>query len=98
MTESANDADQRPATADGTGPDPADVTAHPERKLVSRHRPSFGLFVSKAPPAPVAAPEGAGDPAAGAERPSPRRLARLATILFFDGFRAAPGWMAVVTT
>jgi len=31
-------------------------------------------------------------------RPSPRRLARLAAILFFDGFRAAPGWMAVVTT
>jgi ATP-binding cassette subfamily B protein len=33
-----------------------------------------------------------------AKRPSPRRLARLATILFFDGFRAAPGWMAMVTT
>jgi len=31
-------------------------------------------------------------------RPSPRRLARLAAILFFDGFRAAPGWMALVTT
>ena len=31
------------------------------------------------------------------KRPSPRRLARLATILFFDGFRAAPGWMALVT-
>ena len=31
-------------------------------------------------------------------RPSPRRLARLASILFFDGFRAAPGWMALVTT
>lgn len=30
-------------------------------------------------------------------RPSPRRLARLAAILFFDGFRAAPGWMALVT-
>ena len=29
---------------------------------------------------------------------SPRRLARLAAILFFDGFRAAPGWMALVTT
>jgi ATP-binding cassette, subfamily B, bacterial len=26
-----------------------------------------------------------------------RRYARLARILFFDGFRAAPGWMAVVT-
>ncbi len=33
----------------------------------------------------------------GGERPSPRRLVRLATILFFDGFRAAPGWMALVT-
>ena len=33
-----------------------------------------------------------------APRPSPRRLARLASILFFDGFRAAPGWMALVTT
>jgi ATP-binding cassette, subfamily B, bacterial len=32
-----------------------------------------------------------------APRPSPRRLARLAAILFFDGFRAAPGWMALVT-
>jgi ATP-binding cassette, subfamily B, bacterial len=27
----------------------------------------------------------------------PRRTARLAAILFFDGFRAAPGWMAMVT-
>jgi ATP-binding cassette, subfamily B, bacterial len=36
-------------------------------------------------------------PAAPARRPSPRRLARLATMLFFDGFRAAPGWMALVT-
>ena len=31
------------------------------------------------------------------KRPSARRLARLAAILFFDGFRAAPGWMALVT-
>jgi ATP-binding cassette subfamily B protein len=31
------------------------------------------------------------------KRPPPRRLARLAAILFFDGFRAAPGWMALVT-
>jgi ATP-binding cassette, subfamily B, bacterial len=30
-------------------------------------------------------------------RSSPRRLARLASILFFDGFRAAPGWMALIT-
>jgi ATP-binding cassette, subfamily B, bacterial len=28
---------------------------------------------------------------------SRRRYARLARILFFDGFRAAPGWMALVT-
>ena len=35
--------------------------------------------------------------AEGGKRPSPRRLARLATILFFDGFRAAPGWMGLVT-
>ncbi|HEY3878538.1 MAG TPA: ABC transporter ATP-binding protein [Trebonia sp.] len=34
----------------------------------------------------------------GTARPSPRRMARLAAILFFDGFRAAPGWMALVTT
>jgi ATP-binding cassette subfamily B protein len=26
-----------------------------------------------------------------------RRLTRLAAVLFFDGFRAAPGWMALVT-
>jgi ATP-binding cassette, subfamily B, bacterial len=37
-------------------------------------------------------------PAEDGSRPSPRRLARLASILFFDGFRAAPGWMALVTT
>ena len=36
-------------------------------------------------------------PGAEARRPSPRRLARLAAILFLDGFRAAPGWMALVT-
>jgi ATP-binding cassette subfamily B protein len=42
---------------------------------------------------------GDGDPAGpSARRPSPRRMARLAAILFFDGFRAAPGWMTVVTT
>jgi ATP-binding cassette subfamily B protein len=53
---------------------------------------------------------GATEPAGGSEsagvsesagtgpRPSPRRLARLASILFFDGFRAAPGWMTLVTT
>src|SRR6202000_377442 len=37
-------------------------------------------------------------PQPDAPRSSPRRLARLTAILFFDGFRAAPGWMAVVTT
>jgi len=31
------------------------------------------------------------------KRPSPKRFARLASILFFDGFRAAPGWMALIT-
>jgi len=49
-----------------------------------------------APETPVAAADGAGDYAG--KRPSARRLARLATLLFFDGFRAAPGWMALVTT
>jgi len=29
--------------------------------------------------------------------PTTRRLARLASILFLDGFRAAPGWMTAVT-
>lgn len=31
-------------------------------------------------------------------RPSRRRLSRLAAVLFLDGFRAAPKWMALVTT
>ena len=53
--------------------------------------PLSGPKVQEAPVAVSAA-----DPAA--KRPSARRLARLATILFFDGFRAAPGWMALVTT
>ena len=47
--------------------------------------------------AAAAPPEGTTGPAADGKRPSPRRLARLAAILFFDGFRAAPGWMALVT-
>ena len=55
--------------------------------------PSPGLPAASAAPAPM--PGSANDPAA--RRPSARRLARLATILFFDGFRAAPGWMALVT-
>ena len=45
--------------------------------------------------ATVEAAEPGSEPEAG--RPSPRRLARLAAILFFDGFRAAPGWMTAVT-
>jgi ATP-binding cassette, subfamily B, bacterial len=51
---------------------------------------------SNAQKAPIEASESANDPLE--RRPSPRRLARLAAILFFDGFRAAPGWMALVTT
>jgi ATP-binding cassette subfamily B protein len=51
---------------------------------------------SNAQKAPIEASESANDPRE--RRPSPRRLARLAAILFFDGFRAAPGWMALVTT
>ena len=47
--------------------------------------------------ATAAAEEGTTEPAGEGGRPSPRRLARLAAILFFDGFRAAPGWMALVT-
>ena len=47
--------------------------------------------------ATVAAQEGTTERAGDGKRPSPRRLARLAAILFFDGFRAAPGWMALVT-
>ena len=48
--------------------------------------------------APAAAPAQA-DPPSPLERPttSARRLVRLAQVLFFDGFRAAPGWMSVVT-
>ena len=30
-------------------------------------------------------------------KPARRRVARLAAVLFFDGFRAAPGWMSLVT-
>jgi ATP-binding cassette, subfamily B, bacterial len=36
-------------------------------------------------------------PQPDAPRSSPRRLARLTAILFLDGFRAAPGWMALVS-
>ena len=52
--------------------------------------PPSGPNVEEAP-----VPDSPGSPAG--KRPSARRLARLATILFFDGFRAAPGWMALVT-
>ena len=51
--------------------------------------------------APPTAPPPSGPPAPAppALRPrgARRRYARLAWILFFDGFRAAPGWMALVT-
>jgi ATP-binding cassette, subfamily B, bacterial len=40
---------------------------------------------------------GTAAPAAPSRSPWRRRSARLAWILFFDGFRAAPGWMALVT-
>ena len=57
------------------------------------------MTVSTDPAAEVraTAQEGATERAGDGKRPSPRRLARLAAILFFDGFRAAPGWMALVT-
>jgi ATP-binding cassette, subfamily B, bacterial len=57
------------------------------------------VTVSTGPAAEAQAPprEGAAERAGGGKGRSPRRLARLATILFFDGFRAAPGWMALVT-
>lgn len=54
--------------------------------------------IPRTPPTSPAAPTADGGPADESPRPSPRRLARLASILFFDGFRAAPGWMALVTT
>jgi ATP-binding cassette subfamily B protein len=58
---------------------------------------SFGSSGENAITDRAEAPAAARDPADGGGRPSPRRLARLAAILFFDGFRAAPGWMAAVT-
>jgi ATP-binding cassette, subfamily B, bacterial len=69
-------------------PDPAPVAPFPAA-------PPPG---SNAQKAPIEALESANDPVGVGGRPSPRRLARLAAILFFDGFRAAPGWMALVTT
>jgi ATP-binding cassette subfamily B protein len=91
----------------GGGTAPADAPDHPERNRVSRRGPisRFGVFPGlkaatagfKTARAAVATQETADDPVETARRPSPRRLARLATILFFDGFRAAPGWMALVT-
>jgi ATP-binding cassette, subfamily B, bacterial len=47
--------------------------------------------------APIEEAESAIDPEEGGGPPSARRLARLAAVLFFDGFRAAPGWMTGVT-
>ncbi|HTU73249.1 MAG TPA: ABC transporter ATP-binding protein [Trebonia sp.] len=44
----------------------------------------------------MASPPAAADRAV-ADRGSPRRYARLGAIFFLDGFRAAPGWMALVT-
>ena len=60
-----------------------------------------GASSAAAPPAPSApeAPAGSAPETLPSLSPprSRRRLARLAWILFFDGFRAAPGWMALVT-
>jgi ATP-binding cassette subfamily B protein len=47
----------------------------------------------KSPPDPAPADHAAG----GTPIQSARRIVRLAQVLFFDGFRAAPGWMSVVT-
>jgi ATP-binding cassette subfamily B protein len=72
----------------------ADARHHPERDGAPRRR-RIPHVRAKAQKTPVGPADGASDPAG--RRPSPRRLARLAAILFFDGFRAAPGWMALVT-
>jgi ATP-binding cassette, subfamily B, bacterial len=56
--------------------------------------------VSAAAGAPGGGPAETPGPSPSADSPrapSAQRLARLAAILFFDGFRAAPGWMALVT-
>ncbi len=69
------------------------------RRHVRRDVPAAGRevrAVTAVTDTEAAAPPGGAEPSGG-KRPSPRRLARLATILFFDGFRAAPGWMALVT-
>jgi ATP-binding cassette, subfamily B, bacterial len=87
-----------PATADSASApsSPADAHDQPERGRAARRRlPS--LPRAGARQALAAAPEGVTGAPGDGKRPSPRRLARLATILFFDGFRAAPGWMALVT-
>ena len=72
--------------------DPAPAESSPGAASGSASGSSAG-----SPSGPADTPDGAGAPADGGKRPSPRRLARLAAILFFDGFRAAPGWMALVT-
>jgi ATP-binding cassette, subfamily B, bacterial len=85
------------ASPSGSQAPTADPQDHPERERVPRRR-LIPFSRLKAQKAPVEAPESANEPVGDSKRPSPRRLARLATILFFDGFRAAPGWMALVTT
>jgi ATP-binding cassette subfamily B protein len=71
------------------------VTA-PDSPAPSVAAPSVAAPDAARPDARADARAAHGDPGGG-KRPSARRLARLATILFFDGFRAAPGWMALVT-
>ncbi|HEY6495026.1 MAG TPA: ABC transporter ATP-binding protein [Trebonia sp.] len=80
----------------GSPSSPADAQDQPERGRGARRR-FPPLPWAGARQALNAAPEGATGAPGDGKRPSPRRLARLATILFFDGFRAAPGWMALVT-
>ncbi len=96
MTQDANDSGQEPATADGRESVPADEPGHPQRKRGFPGRRPLPFSGLKPATVPAAAPATAGE-AVAERRPSPRRLARLAAILFFDGFRAAPGWMALVT-
>jgi ATP-binding cassette, subfamily B, bacterial len=57
--------------------------------------PASGGALSSDPAVPTDPAPDAVSAAAG--RGSTRRCARLSAILFLDGFRAAPGWMALVT-
>jgi ATP-binding cassette, subfamily B, bacterial len=80
-------------------PAPAPAPAPPAPAPASQATPE--PKAPQIPPAPQSALTPQAPPAAqpaDAPRSSPKRLARLAAILFFDGFRAAPGWMALVTT